>query len=335
MKPKILLIGKTGQVGWELSRYLTRLGHVVALDRQQLDLTRLEDVRSAIREHRPSLIANAAAYTSVDRAETDVETAQIVNGEAPGVMAEAAKEVGAILVHYSTDYVFDGGQSTPYRESDQANPINAYGRTKLAGEKAIQSVGVPHLILRTGWVYSTRGKNFLCTIVHLATQKQELRVVDDQIGSPTWNRMIAAKTTEILSRIYSSNPEGSFPEKYTGTYHLTAGGKTSWRGFAQAILDEISETSRASFWMEAIVHSRPLIATRVIPISTTEFPTPARRPAYSVLSNSKLLRVFGVQLPSWRSQLEMCIRDAEIELELHETTLRPLSNDSESPSSCG
>ena len=164
MKPKIMLIGRKGQVGWELNRYLPRLGEVIALDRQQLDLARLETIRSVVREHRPDLIVNAAAYTGVDRAETEVAAAQIVNGEAPGVIADAAREVGAALVHYSTDYVFDGTKKTPYQESNPPNPINAYGRTKLAGEMAIRAVEVPHLILRTGWIYGTRGKNFLLTI---------------------------------------------------------------------------------------------------------------------------------------------------------------------------
>lgn len=316
MKLKILLIGKNGQVGWELGRSLTRLGEVVAIDRQQLDLARLDELRRVIHEQRPGLIVNAAAYTRVDQAETDVVVAEIVNGKAPGVIAEAGKEIGAALVHYSTDYVFDGSQRTPYRESDLPNPINSYGRTKLAGERAIQAVGIPHLILRTGWVYSTRGRNFLLSIVRQAVQKRELRVVDDQIGSPTWSRMIAAGTTEILARIYSTGSDTLFSEEHAGTYHLTAGGKTSWRGFAQAILDGCSEGAQVGPWFAAAVDSRPLVATRVVPISTAEFPTRACRPAFSVLSNAKLLRVFGVQLPSWRAQLGLCIQDAEVKLEL-------------------
>jgi dTDP-4-dehydrorhamnose reductase len=314
MKPKTLLIGKNGQLGWELGRYLRRLGEVIALDRQQLDLTRLELIHRIVREFRPSLIVNAAAYTSVDQAETEVSTAQIVNGEAPGVIAEAGKEVGAALVHFSTDYVFDGKQNSPYRESDPPSPINSYGRTKLAGEKAIEAVEIPHLILRTGWVYGTRGKNFFLTIVRRASQKQELRVVDDQIGAPTWSRMIAAKTTEILAQIYSSRPECPFSGEYTGTYHLTAGGQTSWRGFAQAILDDCSDPRHVGPWFAATTNSQPLIATRAVPISTAEFPTHAQRPAYSVLSNAKLFRVFGVQLLPWHSQLGLCIRDADVAL---------------------
>ena len=324
MKPKIMLIGRKGQVGWELNRYLPRLGEVIALDRQQLDLARLETIRSVVREHRPDLIVNAAAYTGVDRAETEVAAAQIVNGEAPGVIADAAREVGAALVHYSTDYVFDGTKKTPYQESNPPNPINAYGRTKLAGEMAIRAVEVPHLILRTGWIYGTRGKNFLLTMVRQAVQKRELHVVDDQAGAPTWSRMIAAKTTEILGRVCLS--DSSFPEKYTGTYHLTAGGETSWYGFTQALLDDISDPDLVGSWLEGVVNSKPLIAERVVPISTAEYPTPARRPAYSVLSNSKLSRVFGVQLPAWRSQLGLCIRDAEVSFELRGATLPPLAS---------
>lgn len=316
MKPKILLIGKNGQLGWELNRYLCELGEVIALDRQQLNIVKLELIRNTIRDLRPSLIVNAAAYTSVDRAEIDLTTAQIVNGEAPGVMAEAAKAMGAALVHFSTDYVFDGKQSSPYLESDPPNPINSYGKTKLAGEKAIEAAGIPHLILRSSWVYGTRGKNFLLTIVRLATQKEELRVVDDQIGAPTWSRMIAAKTTEVLSHIYSAEPGGRFSENYTGTYHLTAAGQTSWRGFAQAILDKCSDPSQLGPWFAAAVNSKPLIARKIVPILTAEFPTRAQRPRYSVLSNSKLLQVFGVQLPPWHLQLDLCIHNGDVRISL-------------------
>ena len=324
MKSKILLIGKNGQLGWELGRYLCRLGEVIALDRHQLDLTRLELICRIVREIKPSLVVNAAAYTSVDQAESDASTAQIVNGEAPGVLAEAVKEVGSALLHFSTDYVFDGNQNSPYQESDPPNPINQYGKTKLAGEKAIEAAGIPHLILRTSWVYGTRGRNFLLAIVRLAAQKQELRVVDDQIGAPTWSRMIAAMATRILAQIYSSRSVGLFSDEYTGTYHLTAGGQTSWRGFAQAILDNCSDPSQPGAWFAAAVNFQPIMATRVVPISTAEFPTPARRPAYSVLSNAKLFRVFGLQSLPWDSQLALCFRDADVDLGPDSTISHPL-----------
>lgn len=314
MKPKILLIGKNGQVGGELNKYLGRLGEVIALARHQLDLTRFDLIHHMVRDLNPSLIVNAAAYTNVDQAESDAATAQIVNGQAPGVLAEAGKAVGAALVHFSTDYVFDGKQGSPYQESDPPNPINQYGKTKLAGEKAIQAAGIPHLILRTSWVYGTRGKNFLLTIARLATQKQELQVVDDQVGAPTWCRMIAAMTTAVLVRIYSSRPDGSFPEKYTGIYHLTAGGRTSWKGFADAILENCSDPNRLGPWFAAAVNFRPVVATSVRGISTSEFPTPAQRPAYSVLSNAKLMRVFGLKPLPWNSQLALCCQDVNLDL---------------------
>ncbi len=203
MKPKILLTGKDGQVGMELQRFLPQLGEVIALGRQELDLSKPDDLRRMIRTVRPNLIVNAAAYTAVDQAEKEEAIARAINADAPAVMAEEAKKIGAGLVHYSTDYVFDGSKNSPYEETDPTNPVNVYGKTKLMGERAIQETGVPHLIFRTGWVYATRGRNFLLTILRLATQgSDELRIVSDQIGAPTWSREIAWATTQILKRIY-------------------------------------------------------------------------------------------------------------------------------------
>lgn len=207
MKPKILLTGKNGQIGDDLRRILPRLGDVVATDREQLDLSRPADVRKLIRKLHPTLIVNAAAYTAVDQAEKEEALAHTINAEAPAIMAEEAKKIGAALVHYSTDYVFDGAKNSPYDEHDSPNPIGVYGRTKLAGEQSIRGSGVDHLIFRTAWVYSTRGKNFLLTVLHLATEREELRIVDDQIGAPTWSREIASATAKTSSRFTNEPTE--------------------------------------------------------------------------------------------------------------------------------
>jgi dTDP-4-dehydrorhamnose reductase len=306
MKPVILLTGKNGQIGAELLRFLPQLGEVVALAREQLDLSKRDDISRVIREIRPQIIVNAAAYTAVDKAETNEAMAQAVNGEAPGVMAEEAKKIGAALVHYSTDYVFDGSKKIPYDETDPANPINVYGRTKFAGEQAIRGSGVPHLIFRTAWVYATRGRNFLLTILHLATEREELRIVSDQIGAPVCASDLAVATSKILAGICERNNGGFvFPEA-SGTYHMSAGGQTTWYDFAKAILENAGATSRDLGWFVAATRGRPLIARRVIPISTEEFPSPTHRPAYSVLSNSRLIQTFGVALPNWRAQLQRC-----------------------------
>jgi len=286
--PCILLTGKNGQVGWELQRTLAPLGEVVALDRQQLDLSNPAQIRERVREIKPGLIVNAAAYTTVDRAEAEPELAMAVNGTAPGILAEEAKRAGAAIIHYSTDYVFDGSKTTPYTEEDAPNPINVYGRTKLAGEQAIQAVGVPHLILRTSWVYGMRGKNFLLTILRLAREREELTIVDDQIGAPTWSRTIA----EATARILSVNP---LPlADASGIYHMTASGSTTWYGFAEAILALDPNPAE-----QVCKHLKPIL--------TAEYPTPARRPAYSVLSNAKLKAAFGVVLPSWEQGLKSAL----------------------------
>ena len=303
MKTKILLIGKSGQVGADLLSLLPPLGDLVALDRRHLDLTKPEEIRRAIREHQPQLIVNAAAYTAVDNAENDEALAHAINAEAPALMAEEAKRIGAALVHYSTDYVFDGCKNAPYEEDDLPNPINAYGRTKLAGEEGIRASGAPHLIFRTAWVYSTRGRNFLLTILRLATQREELRVVRDQIGAPTWSREIARATAEVLGRLMGARDVAPALASSGGTYHMTAAGVTNWHEFALAILEEASHMPRDTPWLAAATGGLPLVTRRVRPITTPEYPTPARRPAYSVLSNSRLERSFGVRLADWRAQL--------------------------------
>jgi dTDP-4-dehydrorhamnose reductase len=306
MKPVILLTGKNGQIGWELLRFLPQLGEVVALDRNQLDLSKPNDISRTIREVRPQLIVNAAGYTAVDQAETDETTAQVVNAQAPGLMAEEAKKIGAALVHYSTDYVFDGTKRAPYDEIDSVNPINVYGKTKFAGEEAIRGSGVPHLIFRTSWVYATRGRNFLLTILRLASEREEIRIVSDQVGAPTCASQVAAATAKILTRMAEMNGGGFFFSKVSGTYHLSAAGQTTWYDFAKMSLEKAGATSHDLVWLASATRGRQLIARRVVPISTEEFRSPAHRPAYSVLSNSRLIQTFGVALPDWRTQLQRC-----------------------------
>jgi dTDP-4-dehydrorhamnose reductase len=305
MTLKILLTGKNGQLGRELASYLEPLGEVVALGHQELDLANPHAIRETVRAIRPQLIVNAAAYTAVDQAESDEAAARAVNADAPGAMAEEAKETGAALVHYSTDYVFDGSKTTPYLENDPTSPINAYGRTKLGGEEAVRNSGASHLIFRTAWVYGREGKNFLRTILRLATQKEELKIVRDQIGAPTSARDIALATAEVLSRIYAPTSGAREFPGVSGAYHMTAGGQTNWYEFTKAILEEAAENS-ADPWLVSATGGQPLITHSVVPITAAEYPTPAKRPAYSVLSNDRLARTFGIQLPDWRAQLKSC-----------------------------
>jgi dTDP-4-dehydrorhamnose reductase len=305
MKPVILLTGKNGQVGGELLKLLPRLGEVVAVDRGQMDLSKPNDICRTIRDVRPEIIVNAAAYTTVDRAETDEASARAINAEAPGVMAEEAKKIRAALVHYSTDYVFDGLKKTPYEETDLTNPINIYGKTKLAGEEAIRGVGIPHLIFRTAWIYGTRGRNFMLTILRLATEREELRIVHDQVGAPTCSQGIASATTRILAKVIKRSNAESWLTGISGTYHMTAAGETTWHEFATAILAEASRIPQNIPWLAAATGGRPLITRRIIPITTEEYPTPAVRPPYSILSNSSLARTFDVKLENWRTQLRL------------------------------
>lgn len=303
MNPPILLIGTNGQVGRELKKMLPRVGETTSLDRKQLDISKPEEIRSAIRMFRPAIIVNAAAYTAVDKAESEQALARAINSEAPGVMAQEAAKTGALFVHYSTDYVFDGKKTTPYEENDPTNPQNVYGKTKLEGEQAVQSSGANHLIFRTEWVYAAEGRNFLLTILRLATQREELKIVCDQAGAPTWSRQIAKATTDIVSRIFGQANGSLSPAEVSGIYHLTAAGQTTWYDFAKAILEEARTIEPSTPWFAAATGCLPLITQRVIPIQAVEYPTPARRPAYSVLSNERLARVFSMRIPDWRSQL--------------------------------
>lgn len=282
----------------------------MAFDRQELDLSRPDPIRRAIREFQPNVIVNAAAYTSVEQAEREEKQARIVNVDAPALMAEEAKRIGALLVHYSTDYVFDGSSSVPYVETDQPNPINVYGKTKLAGEEAIRAVGAPHLIFRTAWVYGTTGRNLLLTILRLATEHEQLKVVRDQFGAPTWSYEIAKGTVKALEQFAQQGREAI--SEFGGTYHMTAGGETSWFEFAKAILDEAWQVPRGIPWLEAATKGQPLVTRRVFAIRTEEYPTSARRPAYSVLSNSRLKQDFGLELPAWSLQLRAVFAEHRI-----------------------
>lgn len=287
--PKILLFGKVGQVGWELRRTLAPLGPVVCVDYPDVDFTAPDSIRRHIAAAAPDIIINAAAYTAVDKAESETALATQINAEAPGIMADEAAQRGALLVHYSTDYVFDGSKTTPYVEEDAPNPLGAYGRTKLAGDEAIRQSGCPHLIFRLCWVYGARGANFLLTMQRLAREREKLRVVADQVGCPTWSRMIAETTAHALRQV--RNPDDA--RRLSGTYHLCASGQTSWHGFAQAIIDLMPAESRRCREVEAI--------------TSAEYPTPTQRPAYSVLSAAKLERVFGLRLPDWHDSLRQVV----------------------------
>ncbi len=310
-RPKILLTGKTGQVGRELAPLLDRVGEVTALDRQQLDLTKPDEIRQVVRGVRPDLIVNAAAYTAVDRAESEEAVAQAINAVAPGVLAEEAKKLGALLVHYSTDYIFDGTKGRPYEENDPTHPLSAYGRTKLKGERAIQQAEPAYLIFRTAWVYAKEGRNFLLTILRLAAEKEELRIVQDQIGAPTSSQEIAAATAKVLEQIRTPTANVRHWPEIKGIYHMTAGGETNWYEFAKLILELASSQSRPEAWFAAATRGRPLITRRIVPIATKEYPTPARRPLYSVLSNKRLNREFGVKLPDWEAQLRAIFRGTD------------------------
>ncbi|GJH02896.1 dTDP-4-dehydrorhamnose reductase [Paraburkholderia terrae] len=287
----ILVTGVNGQVGFELARTLQGLGRVIAVDRSVLDLSNLDQVRSLVRETRPHLIVNPAAYTAVDKAETEAELAMLVNGEAPGVLAEEGKKLGATLIHYSTDYVFDGTKDDAYVETDVTNPQNVYGASKLAGEQAIQASGCAHLIFRTSWVYGARGKNFLLTMVRLGADRPELKVVADQYGAPTWSNTIATLTAHIVAQSTAAEDSARWWQARTGVYHLTAGGSTSWHGFASAIFDR------------ADLDKPP----RVLPIPASDYPTPAKRPVNSRMSNDKLEQVFGLRAPLWDDALRLCM----------------------------
>ena len=302
---KILVTGVNGQVGHELALRLQHLGQIVALDRAQMDLANADQVRQVIRRERPQLIVNPAAYTAVDQAESEPALVMRINAEAPAIIAEEARKCGAALIHYSTDYVFDGSKSGPYLETAPACPINVYGRSKLAGEQAIAASGVAHVILRTSWVYGARGKNFLNTMQRLAAERNELRVVADQYGAPTWCRTIANGTARVIATLCAtgtgdsngtSDAESIVPsrwEQFGGIYHMTAQGRTSWHGFASAI---VARGPRAG-------------QVIVTPIPAAAYPVPAARPQNSVMACARFEQQFG-SLPTWEVALTECLQDA-------------------------
>ncbi|MGQ9724465.1 MAG: dTDP-4-dehydrorhamnose reductase [Tepidimonas sp.] len=296
--PRILLLGKDGQVGWELQRSLAVLGDVVALGRATAnlpgmdtalcgDLSDLDGLRRTVATLAPAAIVNAAAYTAVDRAETEVALAQRINAEAPAVLAQAAAACGAWLVHYSTDYVFDGSGDRPWREDDPANPLNTYGQTKLAGEDAIRASGCRHLILRTQWVYGVRGGNFARTMLRLARERDRLAVVDDQFGAPTGADLIADVTAHALRQVLATGHDG-------GTYHLAAAGTTTWHGYATQLIDAARRR-----WPHL-----PWRVQAIDPIPSSAYPTPARRPHNARLDTTRLQRTFGLHLPAWQKGVQ-------------------------------
>lgn len=291
---RILITGGAGQVGWELCRALAVHGEIFAPTRSELDLAAADSIVSAVRAFGPELIVNAAAYNSVDNAESETELAAKVNGDAPRILAEEAARLGAGMVHYSTDYVFDGAKINAYVEDDETAPVNVYGRTKLAGERGVAGANRAHLILRTSWVYGPRGRNFLLTVLRLARERKELKVVNDQYGAPTSARLIAEATACIVARLTrNAHRDADRLEDIGGLYHLTSAGRTSWYDFAQEVL----RGSRASL--------------KVIPIATAEYPSPARRPHNSVLDNGKLRQAFGIELPEWITGLKLCLEELE------------------------
>ncbi len=291
---EILITGRDGQVGWELLRVLQPLGRVLAPGRKEMDLTASEAVRRTVRTHKPEIIVNAAAYTAVDQAEGEKDKAWQVNSLAPRVLAEEAERLGSLLIHYSTDYIFDGNKEGLYREDDPPNPLNVYGASKLAGEEQIRKTGADHLILRTSWVYSRRGRNFLLTMLRLFRERENLSIIADQTGAPTWSRLIAETTGIIVSRAREELRTSSFT---SGTYHLTGRGATSWHGFASAI-----KKRTATFPDQEQFRIKKLQA-----IAAKDYPSAARRPRNSRLSVSALEERFNLRMPPWDHSLDLCL----------------------------
>jgi dTDP-4-dehydrorhamnose reductase len=291
---KILITGKNGQVGWELQRVLASFGQITAVDAEDMDLADADAIRRTVRDIHPDIIVNPAAYTAVDKAESDPELAMAVNGIAAGVFAEEAQRLGAVLVHYSTDYVFDGDKPAPYTENDVPNPQSVYGKTKFAGEQAILVSGCKHLILRTSWVYGVHGGNFVKTMIRLAKERDELRIVADQYGAPTWARDLAQATASALT--FWKNKD--WDSNLNGLYHLTAAGRTNWHQYAEEIV-------RLARKYDSALATKPL---SINGIATHEYPVPAKRPANSVLANDKISDAFEIVLPPWQDSLAECVR---------------------------
>jgi dTDP-4-dehydrorhamnose reductase len=287
----ILLFGKNGQLGWELRRTLAPLGPITALDYEDLDMVDADGLRQKIVEIAPDLIVNASAYTDVDGAESQRERAFAINARAPQIMAEQASKLGAFLVHYSTDYVFAGTKGAPYTESDPAEPVNVYGSSKLAGEQAVQASGAPHLVLRTAWLYSMRGNNFVTKVLEWSRKHAKLHIVDDQISNPTWARILAQLTAHVLDR----GPD--HVRERSGLYHLAGGGHASRFDWARKILEYDPEPQEQK-------------ATEVVRASTSDIPTPAVRPLYSALNCDRFAEVFGLRAPAWDHELKLALADS-------------------------
>ena len=291
-KPRILILGANGQLGRELQQSFADSGTVIACGRDSVDFSRAEQLRAIVRDTAPDVILNAAAYTAVDRAEAEPELATAINAVAPGVLAAEAQRAGALLVHYSTDYVFDGSKTSPWSETDTTHPLNIYGQTKLAGEQAIQQVGGKFLIFRTSWVYGPHGRNFLLTMLRLGREREQIKVVDDQYGAPTSSMELADATRSVVGQILAGRFEST--SQWAGLYHMTCSGSTSWCGFAREIFLQAGQMLEGH-------------TPEVLPISSAEFPTPARRPAHSVLSGEKLMSTFGVRLAGWQAALRQVV----------------------------
>ncbi len=292
---KILLLGANGQVGWELKRVLFPLGEILCPERLQLDLSDLQQVDAYLASIDVDVIINAAAYTAVDKAESEQEKADCINHLVPKLLAEKAKHSKALLIHYSTDYVFDGSKSGYYREDDATAPLGVYGSTKLAGEQAIQNTECDYLIFRTSWVYAARGSNFLLTIRRLAREREEMGIVADQIGAPTWARVIAQSSAYCLYQSMQDRKDGSF---VSDLYHLTCAGSTSWHGFANAIVKQLHDSG-----------DELLKLRKINPIPTTDYPTPAARPENSKLDLSHLQKKFELVMPDWDKALKLCMQE--------------------------
>jgi dTDP-4-dehydrorhamnose reductase len=298
---RILLLGRNGQTGWELERALAPLGTVVALARGDVDLVDGMAIRRAVRDCSPALIVNAAAYNAVDKAEEEEALANAVNGEAPGILAEEARQLDAMLVHYSTDYVFGrevfarpDGSPRPFTEHDPPAPLGAYGRSKLAGEEAIRAVDCSHLIFRTSWVYSRRGRTFLAKLLRREIPGEQLRIVNDQVSCPTWARSLAEATAQILAACWATGDVGEVAAK-GGTFHLAGQGWISRYGFARAVFALFEEQGNA--------------VPRLAAISSADYPSPAARPAFSALDSGKAREMFGVAVPEWRAGLALCLAE--------------------------
>lgn len=295
---RILITGCDGQVGWECERSLQVLGEIVGAARARCDFAQPRAIQTLIRAIRPDLIVNAAAYTAVDRAETEPDLAYAVNAVAPAILAEEAGRLGASLIHLSTDYVFDGAKPTAYAEDDPCNPLSVYGRTKLQGEEAVLASGTPALVLRTSWVYAMRGRNFLRTILRLAREREELHIVDDQLGAPTWARSISEGIAAIVARAgHDRSTLAASLGTRGGLFHMTAAGRTSWFQFAQLLLERIADPQRK--------------LRRLVPIPGSQYPTAARRPANSSLDNARLSQVWNVVLPPWDVALGWAASDGD------------------------